>query len=182
MPREIFQFFCINSKFLSSQISWDITPSAPKRGATFDSPVVHLTNTIWWTLQWWSGSFFQSRWRTFVTCSISSYNELTFWPVFAVDDDEQVLLELTYPEITNVVPVKPETPANGNSNGIRTQSVQFSLQTIRGDFVFRSSNAEDIQELIAFFLDGLKRKSKYCVATQDYKVKIQRFSDISSFR
>lgn len=88
------------------------------------------------------------------------------YPNVAVDDDEQVLLELTYPEITNIVCVKPDQ----QPNGIRTQAIQFNLQTIRGDFSFRSSNAEDIQELIAFFLDGLKRKSKYCVAIQDYKV------------
>ncbi|XP_055346543.1 myosin-VIIa-like [Paramacrobiotus metropolitanus] len=92
-----------------------------------------------------------------------------------VDDDEQVLLELTYPEITGIACVKPEQQANG----IRTQSIFFNLQTIRGDFSFRSSNAEDIQELIAFFLDGLKRKSKYCVAIQDFKAPTENSSFLS---
>ena len=83
-----------------------------------------------------------------------------------MDDEEQVLLELTYPEITSIGCVKPELQISG----VRPHAIQFNLQTIRGDFTFRSSNAEDIQELIAFFLDGLKRRSKYCVAIQDYKV------------
>ena len=89
--------------------------------------------------------------------------------MLTVDDEEQVLLELTYPEITNIVTVKAELPSP-SMGGVKVHANHFSLKTIRGDFSFRSTNAEDIQELIAFFLDGLKRKSKYCVAIQDYKV------------
>ncbi|OQV23320.1 Myosin-VIIa [Hypsibius exemplaris] len=95
--------------------------------------------------------------------------------VYVVDDEEQVLLELTYPEITNIVTVRPDQP----TNGVKAQATQFSLKTIRGDFSFRSTNAEDIQELIAFFLDGLKRKSKYCVAIQDFKAPVESASYLS---
>ena len=45
----------------------------------------------------------------------------------------------------------------------------FTLSTVKGlEYTFTSSNAEDIRELISYFLDGLKKRSKYVVATQDY--------------
>ena len=45
----------------------------------------------------------------------------------------------------------------------------FTLSTVKGlEYTFTSSNAEDIRELISFFLDGLKKRSHYVVATQDY--------------
>ena len=45
----------------------------------------------------------------------------------------------------------------------------FTLSTVKGqDYTFTSANSEDIKELIAFFLDGLKTRSPYVVATQDY--------------
>lgn len=45
----------------------------------------------------------------------------------------------------------------------------FTLSTVKGlEYTFTSSNAEDIRELISYFLDGLKMRSKYVVATQDY--------------
>lgn len=46
----------------------------------------------------------------------------------------------------------------------------FSINTIRGaEFIFQSPNSFDISGLINFFLDGLKKRSKYCVALSDYK-------------
>lgn len=46
----------------------------------------------------------------------------------------------------------------------------FSLTTIRREeLVFQSPNSCDICDLINFFLDGLKRNSKYVVATHDYR-------------
>lgn len=50
----------------------------------------------------------------------------------------------------------------------------FSIKTIRGDdFVFQSPNSFDICDLINFFLDGLKKRSKYCIALTDYKAETQ---------
>lgn len=40
------------------------------------------------------------------------------------------------------------------------------------EFTFQSPNAEDVRELVQFFLDGLKRRSMYVVALQDYKGKL----------
>jgi len=47
----------------------------------------------------------------------------------------------------------------------------FTLATLRPgeEFTFQSPNADDIQELVDFFLDGLKRRSNYVIALQDYK-------------
>uniref|UniRef100_A0A8C8MCG8 Myosin VIIAb n=1 Tax=Oncorhynchus tshawytscha TaxID=74940 RepID=A0A8C8MCG8_ONCTS len=68
--------------------------------------------------------------------------------VYFVDEQEQVLLELSFPEITN-----------GQS---------FSLATIKGDeYTFTSNNAEDIRDLVVTFLEGLRKRSKFVVALLD---------------
>ena len=46
----------------------------------------------------------------------------------------------------------------------------FTLATVKGDeFTFTSPNAEDIRDLVVTFLDGLRKRSKYVIALQDYK-------------
>jgi myosin-7 len=88
--------------------------------------------------------------------------------VYVVDDQEQVLLELSFPEITAV-----SSSRTGKMHG---QS--FTLATVKGDeYTFTSPNAEDIRELVVTFLEGLKKRSKYVIALQDYKAP----SDQSSF-
>ncbi|KAK7597849.1 hypothetical protein V9T40_010074 [Parthenolecanium corni] len=80
--------------------------------------------------------------------------------VYVVDDQEQVLLELSFPEITTV--------ASQKTNKVFTQT--FTLSTIRGEeFTFQSPNAEDIRDLVIYFLEGLKKRSSFIVALQDYK-------------
>ncbi|XP_013068549.2 myosin-VIIa-like isoform X2 [Biomphalaria glabrata] len=79
--------------------------------------------------------------------------------VYVVDDQEQVLLELSFPEITAV-----SSSRTGKMHG---QS--FTLATVKGDeYTFTSPNAEDIRELVVTFLEGLKKRSKYVIAIQDY--------------
>ncbi len=80
--------------------------------------------------------------------------------VYVVDDQEQVLLELSFPEITAV--------SSQKTNKVFTQT--FSLSTVRGEeFTFQSPNAEDIRDLVVFFLEGLKKRSKYVIAIIDYR-------------
>uniref|UniRef100_A0A8C5NDW9 Myosin VIIAa n=1 Tax=Gouania willdenowi TaxID=441366 RepID=A0A8C5NDW9_GOUWI len=75
--------------------------------------------------------------------------------VYFVDEQEQVLLELSFPEITAV-----------SSRKLQGQS--FTLATIKGDeFTFTSNNAEDIRDLVVTFLEGLRKRSKFVVALQD---------------
>uniref|UniRef100_A0A8C7YZT8 Myosin VIIAa n=1 Tax=Oryzias sinensis TaxID=183150 RepID=A0A8C7YZT8_9TELE len=70
--------------------------------------------------------------------------------VYFVDEQEQVLLELSFPEITAV------------------SSSRFTLATIKGEeYTFTSSNAEDIRDLVVTFLEGLRKRSKFVVALQD---------------
>jgi len=46
----------------------------------------------------------------------------------------------------------------------------FTLATVKGDeYTFTSPNAEDIRDLVVTFLEGLKKRSKYVIALQDYK-------------
>ncbi|TRY99157.1 hypothetical protein DNTS_033984, partial [Danionella cerebrum] len=78
--------------------------------------------------------------------------------VYFVDEQEQVLLELSFPEITAV----------SSSRGGKLQAQSFTLATIKGDeYTFTSSNAEDIRDLVVFFLEGLRSRSKFVVALQD---------------
>ncbi|XP_065580984.1 myosin-VIIa-like isoform X3 [Artemia franciscana] len=79
--------------------------------------------------------------------------------VYVVDDQEQVLLELSFPEITSV--------ASQKTAKVFMQS--FTLMTIRGEeFSFQSPNSEDIRDLVVYFLEGLKKRSKFVIALQDY--------------
>ena len=79
--------------------------------------------------------------------------------IYFVDDQEQVLLELPFAEITSIQSHKSGRPFIQN----------FTLSTLRGDdFMFQSPNAEDICDLVNFFLSGLKERSKYLAALQDH--------------
>lgn len=70
--------------------------------------------------------------------------------VYVVDDQEQVLLELSFPEITMV--------SSQKTNKVFTQT--FSLNTVRGEeFTFQSPNAEDIRDLVVYFLGKVEKSS-----------------------
>jgi myosin-7 len=97
--------------------------------------------------------------------------------VYVVDDQEQVLLEFSFPEITSVSTTKAASSGGGGGGGSANKNTavasggaqNFTLSTIKGDdYTFTSSNADDIRELVVAFLEGLKRKSRYVIALQDY--------------
>ncbi|XP_026051993.1 unconventional myosin-VIIa [Carassius auratus] len=78
--------------------------------------------------------------------------------VYFVDEQEQVLLDLSFPEITAV----------SSSRGGKLQGQSFTLATIKGDeYTFTSNNAEDIRDLVVSFLEGLRSRSKFVVALVD---------------
>jgi myosin-7 len=80
--------------------------------------------------------------------------------VYVVDDQEHILLECTYPEITTVA----------SSRSGKAQGQSFSLTTVKGDeYTFTSTNGEDIRDLVLGFLEGLRRKSKFVIAMMDYE-------------
>ncbi|GAB6021168.1 hypothetical protein CHUAL_003798 [Chamberlinius hualienensis] len=80
--------------------------------------------------------------------------------VYVVDDQEQVLLELSFPEITSIL--------SQTTNKAFVQA--FTLSTVMGkELTFQSPNSEDIKTLVMYFLEGLKKRSRYVVAIQDYK-------------
>ncbi|XP_075775625.1 unconventional myosin-VIIa isoform X3 [Pelodiscus sinensis] len=92
--------------------------------------------------------------------------------VYFVDEQEQVLLELSFPEITAV----------SSSRGGKLQGQSFTLATIKGDeYTFTSNNAEDIRDLVVTFLEGLRKRSKYVVTLQDNPNPVGEDSGFLSF-
>ncbi|XP_017163536.1 myosin VIIAa isoform X4 [Poecilia reticulata] len=93
--------------------------------------------------------------------------------VYFVDEQEQVLLELSFPEISAV----------SSSRGGKLQGQSFTLATIKGEeFTFTSNNAEDIRDLVVTFLEGLRQRSKFVVALQDSSNAAGEESTFLSFR
>ncbi|KAM4848764.1 unconventional myosin-VIIa isoform 2-T2 [Urocitellus parryii] len=116
--------------------------------------------------------------------------------IYFVDEQEQVLLELSFPEIMAVsssrecrvllslgcsdlgcvaphsgraglTPAGPCSPC-WSCRGAKLTAPSFTLATIKGDeYTFTSNNAEDIRDLVVTFLEGLRKRSKYVVALQD---------------
>jgi len=87
--------------------------------------------------------------------------------LYLVDDQEQVLLEVSFPEIKEIKRQKSATQTNGNPAANYLQN--FVLVTIRmEEFFFQSPNSEDICDLVNYFLKGLRARSIYVVAIQDY--------------
>ncbi|XP_027058870.1 unconventional myosin-VIIa-like [Pocillopora damicornis] len=90
--------------------------------------------------------------------------------VYVVDDQEHVLLDLQFPEITTVT----------SPRAIKSESASFTLTTVKGDeYTFTSANSDDIQELVHFFLEGLRKRSKYVVAMVDYQSPAESSSFLS---
>ncbi|KAK9869439.1 hypothetical protein WA026_003194 [Henosepilachna vigintioctopunctata] len=80
--------------------------------------------------------------------------------IYMIDDQEQILLELAFAEISSVrfEPV----------NHVMLQ--RFYLSTIwKDEYAFDSPEAKEMTNLIQELIDGLKKKSIYVVAIQDYR-------------
>lgn len=59
----------------------------------------------------------------------------------------------------------------------------FTLATVKGEeYTFTSPNAEDIRDLVVTFLEGLKKRSRYVIALQDYKAPGKLEPDCSCFK
>eukprot|EP00112_Aurelia_sp_Birch-Aquarium-sp1_P015328 Seg339.1 transcript_id=Seg339.1/GoldUCD/mRNA.D3Y31 product=Myosin-VIIa protein_id=Seg339.1/GoldUCD/D3Y31 len=80
--------------------------------------------------------------------------------VYIVDAEERVLVECAFPEVLAVSEGKNNAPPQS-----------FTLTTAGHEYTFTSTNAEDIRELISYFLDGLRRRSKFVIAMVDYENK-----------
>jgi myosin-7 len=52
----------------------------------------------------------------------------------------------------------------------RLEGSSFTISTVKGDeYTFTSTSAEDICELVQFFWDGLRNRSKFVIALIDYQ-------------
>lgn len=80
--------------------------------------------------------------------------------VYMIDDQEQILMEMTFADIGYV----------SYQQNVKFQLHNITFNTIRDEeYVFQSPDAENMYKLILYLLDGLKERSVYVVAMQDYK-------------
>ncbi|KAK0093858.1 hypothetical protein PV326_012464 [Microctonus aethiopoides] len=83
--------------------------------------------------------------------------------IYFIDNQEEILIEISFLEIAEVNFQKFDNSLVNN----------FFITTIqREEYNFQSVDAEDIVALINFLIDGLKEKSLYAVATQDYMTNV----------
>lgn len=80
--------------------------------------------------------------------------------VYMVDDQEQIILELTFAEIMNV---QYERNTDSNLHNLNIKTV------LREIYVFQTPDAEEICNLITYLLNGLKKRSQFVIAVQDYR-------------
>lgn len=89
--------------------------------------------------------------------------------IYIVDQLEQILLEISYPEVTYVA-----YDADKDYDNVG----RITLRTIhQEEFEFQSVDASEMSSLLIYMIDGLKRRSTYVVAQSD----VQGYSDASSF-
>ncbi|KAI4464813.1 myosin vii xv [Holotrichia oblita] len=80
--------------------------------------------------------------------------------IYMIDDQEQILMEMTFADVAYV---------NYQQNA-QFQLHNITFSTIRNEeYVFQSPDAENMYNLIIYLIDGLKERSVYVVAMQDYK-------------
>ncbi|XP_060517528.1 myosin-VIIa-like isoform X2 [Cylas formicarius] len=78
--------------------------------------------------------------------------------IYFIDDQEQILLELTFADVFFIT----------FDNTGHVPKLMFT--TVRKEeYVFHMPDAKNICNLVQGIVDGLKKRSIYCVATQDYK-------------
>lgn len=80
--------------------------------------------------------------------------------IYIVDNHEQILLELTFAEITYV----------GYRKNSHSMLHDFTIKTVeKEEYVFQCPDAEELNNLIMYLLDGLKKRTQYVIVTQEYK-------------
>lgn len=80
--------------------------------------------------------------------------------IYMIDDQEQIMMDLSFMEVLYVRCQKNE----------RTNSFDFIIKTIqKEEFVFNTPDAEELTNLITYLIEGLKKRTVFVVATQDYK-------------
>ncbi|XP_048520826.1 myosin-VIIa isoform X2 [Dendroctonus ponderosae] len=81
--------------------------------------------------------------------------------IYMIDDQEQILAEFTFADIFFIT--------FEQSNNMH--KVLFTT-VAKEEYVFHTPDAKDLCSLIQFIIDGLRKRSVYCVATQDYKPEV----------
>ncbi|VDN08326.1 unnamed protein product [Thelazia callipaeda] len=79
--------------------------------------------------------------------------------VSVIDGEDDVILLLPFIKISRIILF------SNNANGVQA----LTIETIDGEeYYLQSAKAKDIQNIVEYFLDGLKKRSKYLMALQDY--------------
>uniref|UniRef100_A0A1I7VNY1 Unconventional myosin-VIIa n=1 Tax=Loa loa TaxID=7209 RepID=A0A1I7VNY1_LOALO len=79
--------------------------------------------------------------------------------IYVIDGQDDVILQLTYPQISRIV------STTNDRDGIE----MLTIEMIGGEeYCFESLSTKDIKQIVEFFLNGLKNRSRYLLALQDY--------------
>ncbi|CAG9767592.1 unnamed protein product [Ceutorhynchus assimilis] len=78
--------------------------------------------------------------------------------IYLIDEQEQILLEFSFADIQFIT--------FEHTNNI--PKLMFTT-VAKEEYVFHTPDAKSLSSLIQFIIDGLRKRSIYCVATQDYK-------------
>lgn len=79
--------------------------------------------------------------------------------IYLIDNQEEILMEISFPEVAELIVQNFELKTMKN----------IVLTTIqKEEFVFQIFEAEDLASLVNYLINGLREKSIYAVATQDY--------------
>ncbi|XP_066251283.1 myosin-VIIa-like isoform X2 [Euwallacea similis] len=78
--------------------------------------------------------------------------------IYFIDDQEQMLMQFTYADISFI------------SYELTNNIPKLMFITIsKEEYVFHTPDAKYLSALVQLLIDGLRKRSIYCVATQDYK-------------
>uniref|UniRef100_A0A3Q2DEB6 Myosin VIIBb n=1 Tax=Cyprinodon variegatus TaxID=28743 RepID=A0A3Q2DEB6_CYPVA len=74
--------------------------------------------------------------------------------IIFMEKREKILMEISYVEVKKV-------------EMLRDRHLSVSLSTIKGDYILRSQEAEDMAKVMEFNVDGLRKRSMYAMVQQD---------------
>ncbi|KAL7673817.1 hypothetical protein ACOME3_000096 [Neoechinorhynchus agilis] len=95
------------------------------------------------------------------TTSYEGTDLVMTWKALSLSIDNRIVHSFLYPEIVEVSPVRPHDHKRSKES--------FTVVTPLANFVMSSARAKMLRNTIRDFMENLRQRSRYAVATKDYK-------------